>query len=105
MRAGSLDRAITLQAFSNTVAPDGTPIAAWSDAATVRAQLVEASTDEFLAGYGESDKTVAIFRIRWLDGVSTAQRVLYQGRTLNIREVKEIGRRKGLELRCEEPRA
>lgn len=101
MRAGKLDRSITLQAFSSTVDPDGTPIEAWVDFATVRAQIVQASTDEFLAGYGETDKTAIIFRVRWLDGVTTDHRVAYDGKNLNIRELKEIGRRKGLELRCE----
>lgn len=105
MRAGQLDRSITIQAFSNTVLPDGSPVEAWANFATTRAQLVQASTDEFLAGYGESDRTVIIFRTRWLDGVTTDHRVQYEGKNLNIRETKEIGRRRGLELRCEEVRA
>jgi SPP1 family predicted phage head-tail adaptor len=105
MRAGSLDRTINLQSFSSTVNADGTPVEAWTDFATVRAQLVQASADEFLAGYGEADRTVTIFRVRWLDDVTTDHRVQYDGRNLNIREIKEIGRRKGLELRCEQVRA
>jgi head-tail adaptor len=66
---------------------------------------VQASTDEFLAGYGESDNTVIIFRIRWLVGVTTDHRISYDGKFLNLRELKEIGRRRGLELRCEEVRS
>lgn len=104
MRAGKLDRSIVIQAAANGVAPDGTPVEEWTDFAAVRAQLVQASTDEFLAGYGESDNTVVILRVRWLDGVTTKHRVQFEGRTLNLREIKEIGRRRGLELRCEEVR-
>lgn len=102
MRAGQLDRTIAIDAWS-AAEPDaaGTVQEGWTPFATVRAQLVQASTDEFLAGYGETDKTVTIFRIRWLDGLTNAHRVTYDGKALNIREVKEIGRRKGLELRCE----
>lgn len=101
MRSGKLDRSITIQTFSSTVDADGTPVEAWATFATVRAQIVQASTDEFLAGYGETDKTAIIFRIRWLEGVTTDHRVQYDGKDLNIRELKEIGRRKGLEIRCE----
>lgn len=104
MRAGKLDRTITIQAFTSTVDDYGTPTEALTNFATVRAQKVEASTEEYLRGYGETDATVIIFRIRWLSDVTTDHRVVHEGRNLNIRETKEIGRRKGLELRCEEVR-
>lgn len=104
MRAGSLDRTINVQAFSNTVDAYGTPVEAWTDFATLRAQIVQASTDEFLAGYGESDSLVVIFRTRWHSGVTPDHRVQYEGKNLNIREIKEIGRHRGLELRCEQVR-
>ena len=105
MRAGKLDRSIKIQAFTSTVDEYGTPVEAWTDLATVRAQIVEASTEEYQRAYGEGGNTVVVFRIRWLAGVTTAHRVVYAGSNLNIRDVKEIGRRKGLELRCEEVRA
>lgn len=105
MRAGQLDRTITLQAFGNTVDPYGTPVETWTDFATVRAQIVQASTEEYLRGYGETDSLAVIFRIRFLAGVTTDHRVQHDGRNLNIREVKELGRRRGLELRCEEVRS
>lgn len=104
MRAGKLDRSITIQSFSNTVSDDGTPVEAWIAFATVRAEVIQSGTDEFLAGYGESDRTVYVFRIRWLAGITSDHRVQYDGRNLNVRELKEIGRRKGLEIRCEEVR-
>ena len=104
MRAGKLDRTIIIQTFGSTVDDYGTPTESWTAFATVRAQIVQASTDEFLAAFGETDKTAIIFRVRWLDGVTTDHRVVYEGKALNIRETKELGRRQGLELRCEEVR-
>lgn len=101
MRAGKLDRTITIQRFTNTVDDYGTPVQAWADVATVRAQIIEASTDEYIAARGAVDKAVVIFRIRWLDGITNADRVTYGGQNFNMKETKEIGRRKGLELRCE----
>lgn len=105
MRAGKLDRSIKIQAFTSTVDDYGTPVEAWTDVAEVRAQIIEASTEEYQRAYGEGGNTSIIFRTRWRDGITTDQRVVYDGRNLNIRETKEIGRRKGLELRCEEVRA
>lgn len=104
MRAGKLDRTIKIQTLASSVNDYGTPIEDWSDLATVRAQIVQQSTDEFLRTYGETDSFAAVFRIRWLADVTTDCRVSHDGKYLNIREVKEIGRRQGLELRCEEVR-
>ena len=100
MRAGKLDRIITVQGVTNTVNAYGTPVSTWTDVATIRAQIITSSTEEFLSN-GATDESVIIFRIRYLSGVSNLSRVLYDGDDYNVREVKEIGRRRGLELRCE----
>ena len=101
MRAGKLDRTIRIDTYSAGVPDDyGTVTETWTALATLRAQLVQASTEEFIRAYGASDETVIIFRTRWLAGVTNADRVHYEGEFFNIKEVKEIGRRKGLELRA-----
>jgi SPP1 family predicted phage head-tail adaptor len=101
MRAGKLDRTIIIQRFTSTVDDYGGVTETWTDLATMRAQLVQASTDEYIRAYGASDETVIIFRTRWLDDITNADRVSFEGSFCNIKEVKLIGRRKGLELRCE----
>jgi SPP1 family predicted phage head-tail adaptor len=101
MRAGNLDRVITIQGAATTINPNGTPLETWSDLETVRAQVVQASTDEYIRGNGATDKTVIVFRTWWIDGITNANRVIYNGQNFNIKETKEIGRRNGLELRCE----
>lgn len=100
MRSGKLDRSITVQSFTNTVNEYGTPIETWTDVATVRAQIIQSSTEEYLTN-GASDTTSIIFRTRYFQGLTTSNQVIYEGETFNVREVKEIGRRKGLDLRCE----
>lgn len=100
MRAGRLDRSLTIQRGSHTVDEYGTPVFTWTDVATVRAQIMQSSTEEFIRGWGASDETVIIFRIRWLDGVQLADRISHEGQIFNLKEIKEIGRRRGLELRC-----
>lgn len=99
IRAGKLDRTITIQ--RQTQAKDGPRVVtAWTDIATVRAEIVQQSASEFLTGYGEAETGTVIFRIRYLGGITTADRILFDGTAYNIKEIAEIGRRRGLELRA-----
>lgn len=102
MEAGKLDRRITIQGFTSATNDYGTPVETWTTKATVWAQLIQRSTREFIREQGAQDEALVIFRIRHLAGVTNADRVLFDGRTLNIKEVTTIGRRVGLELRCNE---
>ncbi|GAB1581729.1 phage head closure protein [Phyllobacterium phragmitis] len=100
MRAGKLDKTITLQRFTSTVDEYGTPIETWADLAPVRAQIIQATTEEFMRGWGASTEAATIFRIRHMDGITPSDRVTYQGRAYDLKEIKELGRREGLDLRC-----
>ena len=99
MRSGDLDRSIQLQSATQVDDGYGNITETWTTKATMRAQLVQASTDEFIRGWGVSDETLIIFRTRWIDGVTLADRTVYNGLIHNIKSVKEIGRRRGLEIR------
>jgi SPP1 family predicted phage head-tail adaptor len=103
MRAGSLDRSVRIDAYT-AGEPDeyGGSTSAWTPFATLRAQLVSMTTEEYLRAYGEGSEAVLVFRTRYHPGITTAHRVTYDGRTLDIKDIKELGRRKGLELRCED---
>lgn len=98
MKAGKLDQVITVQRFTNTVNEFGTPVQSWSDLVTVRAQIIQGSTTEFIQG-GARDDTVMIFRTRWIEGITTADRVVFDGDYFNVKELKPIGRAKGLDIR------
>jgi SPP1 family predicted phage head-tail adaptor len=100
MRAGKLDRKIDIERAETTLDAHGVPQEVWVNVATMRAQLVQTSTEEFIRAYGASSESVVIFRTRFLAGVTVADRVLYDGRAYDIKETREIGRRHGLELRC-----
>ena len=86
MRSGDLDRTIQLQSATQVDDGYGNITETWTTKATMRAQLV-------------SDETLIIFRTRWIDGVTLADRTVYNGLIHNIKSVKEIGRRRGLEIR------
>lgn len=100
MRAGRLDRTITIQRFTSAVDDFGTPVETWSDVATLRAEIVQASTAEFFRDEAPRDDTTIVFRTRFIAGITNADRVAYDGRLFDVKETKEIGRRNGLELRC-----
>lgn len=100
MRAGKLDRVIRIDRYSTSgIDGYGSPAPAWEALATLRAQMLQSGTEEFIRN-GAIDETIVIFRTRYLDGVTTADRVHHAGRYYNIKEIKEIGRRNGLELRA-----
>lgn len=100
MRAGKLDRFITIERKSETVSDSGSVVAAWTEIATTRAEIVKASADEFLTGFGEAERGTTVFRLRYRDGVTTADRIIFDGIAHDIKEIVEIGRRRGLEIRA-----
>lgn len=100
MPAGKLDRIITLERKTETVADTGSVVSAWTTFATVRAEIINQTASEFLTGYGEAEAGTVVFRIRFLSGITTADRITHAGQQYNIKEVIEIGRRRWLELRA-----
>ncbi|MDM8167153.1 phage head closure protein [Roseovarius sp.] len=102
MRSGKLVHVIEIQRASVTVNDAGTPSSTWGKVATLRAELVERSTEEFLRNAGETSETTVVFRTRHLDGVTDEDRVSFDGAAYDIEEITRIGRRKGLEFRCRE---
>jgi SPP1 family predicted phage head-tail adaptor len=100
MRAGKLDRTIAIERKTETVTPAGGVVAAWLNIATVRAEIVTQSASEFLTGFGEAEAGTIVFRVRYLAGITTADRVTYAGQVYDLKEVTELGRRRGLELRA-----
>lgn len=99
MRSGKLDRQITIQRSSETINDAGTPVFAWSTIATARAQLLQQSTSEFIENHGATDETVVIFKTRFLQALRNTDRIIFDGVAHNIREVKTLGRDRGMEIR------
>lgn len=100
MRAGKLDKTISIERLGRTVDDYGTEVESWTPVAVVRAQLVQQSTEEFMRGAGSMAETAVVFRIRHRDGIAPADRITHTGTAYDIKEVKELGRREGLDLRC-----
>ncbi|ORE90155.1 phage head closure protein [Aurantimonas sp. 22II-16-19i] len=103
IRAGKLDRRITIERESETVDDAGRVTRAWAPIGSLRAEIVRLSTGEFLKGFGEEATTGIVFRTRFFADITTADRIAFDGDAFNVREIVEIGRRRGLEIRCEAP--
>ena len=100
MRAGKLTETITVERFTKSVDDYGTETEAWTALATMRAQLIQSSTEEFIRAYGSTSDMIAIFKVRWRDLFTTEDRVVHKGQVYDLKEIKELGRREALELRC-----
>lgn len=98
MRAGDMDRRITIQRYE-VVGDDGygNQITEWNDLATVWAEVKQESGREFFAAAAIQSERKVVFKLRWLD-VTVVDRVSYDGRLHDIHEVRELGRKEGLEL-------
>lgn len=101
MRAGKLDRVIVIQRYM-VVGDDGmgNETLDWGDIVTLRAQIVTASTEEFVRNYGIVNDAVMIFRTRYYPSIDPADRIRFDGNLYDIKETTLIGRNRGLELRC-----
>lgn len=103
MRAGKLDTSIQITRTTTAANPDepwvpGVPTTVVL--ATVRAEVVQQSTAEFMASFGEAQETAIVFRIRYRGEIELTDQVVFDGQTFDILEVKPIGRREGQELRA-----
>jgi head-tail adaptor len=112
MRAGDLDRTITLQRRTVATNDAGTQTETWTDLATVRAQLLptepptspaapkKVATTESDQSFGFQDVAILVFRVRWRDyGLTGSDRVTYSGEPYQVIGTTEIGRRVGLDIR------
>ncbi|MGP9804487.1 phage head closure protein [Paracoccus sp. NSM] len=100
MRSGKLIETIRIETPQDSVNDYGTPTTGWTPRATVRAERIDQTTEEYMRSHGASDEEAVSFRIRHLDSVANADRVIWKGQPFEIRQITPIGRRKGLELRC-----
>lgn len=100
MRAGKLDQTITLRAITYVDDGYGGLEEVESDWKTVRAQMIEESTEEFIRGWGASTERLRVFRTRYIDGIQMDMTVVHEGNSFSIKQIKRIGRRRGLEIRC-----
>lgn len=99
--AGKLDRTITFERKTKTITPNRATVEAWQEIATTRAEIMHLAAIETQTGFGAATGGSVVFRIRWRSGLTTADRVVFEGRAHSIMQIAEIGRRAGLDIHCE----
>lgn len=104
MRAGKLDRRITLQTRTAVQSVSGEYTETFANLATVWAEVTDLRGREFFAAQQKNADVTTRFRIRWRDDVTVLHRIQYESRNYNIVHSAEIGRREGLELLAESSR-
>ena len=85
MRAGSLRHRVTIQSVSEVQNSIGEAIETWSTFAEAWARIDPLSGREILAANQLDEPVSAKLRMRYLLGVTGKMRVVYDGKTYNIR--------------------
>lgn len=102
LRAGDLDRRILIQRDAGERDSFGQPVEDWQNVATVWARVRWLSGNESFSEGGEQRvaRQMVEFTVRWRPGLEPRLRVVWEGRTYDIVDVAEIGRREGVSLRA-----
>lgn len=98
--ASRLDTRVVIESRSVTQDSLGGPVESWSTFATVWGEVVEMRGYEVVAGRILQTSAVrqTLLRLRYLPGVTPTMRAKFRGRTMQITNVMDIGRKKGTEL-------
>lgn len=100
MRAGKLDRRITIQEKSVTTSARGELVETWADVLTVWAQARPNRGSERFGMMQTVGSAVMTFHLRYRADVTVLNRVSYDGKIWDILDVREIGRHVVTEIDC-----
>jgi SPP1 family predicted phage head-tail adaptor len=98
MRAGRLDRRVTIQSRSLASDAQGQQIESWTDVATVWGRRLDLRGREFMAAEAKHAEATCTFELRYRADVTPLNRLVCEGRVYNIVHVAEIGRRQSLQI-------
>lgn len=89
MRAGQLNRRITLQAPVTGQDEYGQPLTGWTDVATVWASITDMTGREYIAAAAVQASVQTRITIRYRAGIVAAMRVLHGADVYNVEAVLE----------------
>lgn len=101
MESGALDRRIVVLRATTSADAYNEPIEVWSDFLRLWAAKKDVSDRERLAAQEIGATITARFTVRWsinADGITPKDRISMDGRIYDIHGIKEIGRRRFLEI-------
>lgn len=98
MLPGIFDRRVTIQSASISLDGAGQPVQTWSDVVTVWMRIKPVKGSERFVAHQVVGKSVVTFEARYRTGVTVQHRLLYDGKAWDIQDVRQVGRKKGLEI-------
>ena len=98
MQAGKLDRRITIERSIETKDALGGIVYQWLPFKTVWAAALPISDGERWRAQEVAADVTTRFQIRWGAGVTAKDWIVYEGRSYDVKGVKEIARREGQEI-------
>lgn len=105
MRAGKLDRRITIEQVSRVADGfGGAQTETWSTFVTVWAAVASMTASERFTSDQKYSSNVKTFTVRYVAGILPTMRILYESayyRILGIRELEMFGRKRGFEITAE----
>jgi SPP1 family predicted phage head-tail adaptor len=103
MKAGKLDRRITIQVKTATRDNFGAEIIAYNTLATVWAEVLPISGREYFTASQFVPEAQFRMRIRFREDFDETAQILYDGTVYDILYIAEIGRADGLEILVKKP--
>ena len=100
IRAGNLRHRLVLQRPQEAVEASGAVVETWETYATISAEKLALSHEDFLSGAVEGGERRVAFRARWRPDVQVTDRLVQEGATFELVEIIELGWRQGIELRA-----
>ncbi|WP_434619201.1 phage head closure protein [Azospirillum sp. B2RO_4] len=91
--AGDLDQRIQIEAKTRVPDEGGGSVEAWALVATVWAKVWPVSGRERAEARQVESATMMRFKVRHRDGLDAGMRIVWRGRTHNIRFIADAGRR------------
>lgn len=98
MKAGTLDRRVTLQTRVLTRDAQGEEVVTYTDLATVWAQKLDLIGREYFAAQQVNAEVTTRWRLRWRSDIGVLHQLVYGAVAYDILQASEIGRREGIEL-------
>ena len=90
MRAGTLDQRVTLERLTGGVDELGQPFEDWATVATVWASVQPLVGREFIAAQAAQSEVTTRVVIRYMAGLTAADRVLHDGRVYEVTAVLDV---------------
>ncbi len=100
MRAGKLDRTITVITAPTGADSKGEPTTPGTEVCTIPARALPTRGRELVASARDVPEIFDRFIIRYRTDLDETMQVEYGGGTYQIHRIVELGRREGLELTC-----